>query len=117
GNGTRINFATQNLLARLGIKAVHVPYKGEAPALADLVSGRLGMMMPPAGGAKGFVDSGKLVALGTDGANRWDQLRNVPTLAEAGIPELKDPIYRSWFGYAAAEGIPAEVAAVLQNAL
>jgi tripartite-type tricarboxylate transporter receptor subunit TctC len=118
GNGTRINFATQNLLARLGIKAVHVPYKGEAPALADLVSGQLNMMMPPAGSAKGLVASGKLVALGTDGAKRWDQLPDVPTIAEAGIPELKDhPITRAWFGYAAAAGIPAEAAAVLQNAL
>lgn len=117
GNRSRINFSTQDLLLRLGIKAVHVPYKAEPPALADLVSGQINMMMPPAGSVKGFVDSGKLVALGTDGAKRWDQLPNVSTIAEAGIAELKGPIFSSWFGYAAAAGIPADAAAVLQNAL
>ena len=117
GKGTRIHFTTQDFLLRLGISAVHVPYRGDPPALADLVAGQLNMMMPAAGVAKGFIDSGKLIALGTDGAKRWDRLPDVPTIAEAGIAELKDPIYRAWLGYAAGAGIPPEAANKLQSAL
>lgn len=117
GRGTRIHFTTVDLLQRLGVKAVHVPYKGDPPAFNDLLAGQIDMMMPVAGVAKPFVDAGRVAALAVDGAKRWDQLPNVPTAAESGILELKSPLYRAWLGYAAAAGVPPDAAGKLQNAL
>lgn len=117
GKGTRIHFTTLDLLMKLSINAVHIPYKGDPPAFNDLLAGQIDMMMPVAGVAKSFVESRRVIGLATDGAKRWDQLPHVPTIAEAGLPELKGPLYRAWLGYAAAAGVPAEAANKLQNAL
>ena len=117
GKGTRIHFTTVDLLQRLGVRAIHVPYKGDPPAFNDLLAGQIDMMMPVAGVAKPFVDSRRVKALAVDGAKRWDQLPDVPTAAESGIRELQAPLYRAWLGYAAAAGVPPDIAVKLQNAL
>ena len=117
GRGTRIHFTTVDLLRRLGVKAIHVPYKGDPPAFNDLLAGQIDMMMPVAGVAKPFVDNGRIVALAVDGEKRWDQLPNVPTAIESGMPELKEPLYRGWLGYATAAGVAPDVVEKLQSAL
>lgn len=117
GKGTRIHFTTVDLLQRIGVRAIHVPYKGDPPAFNDLLAGQIDMMMPVAGVARPFVENGRIAALAIDGAKRWDQLPNVPTAAESGIRELQTPLYRAWLGYAAAAGVPPDVAGKLQNAL
>jgi len=117
GRGTRIHFTTVDLLQRLGIKAVHVPYKGDPPAFNDLLAGQIDMMMPVAGVARPFVDAKRVAALAVDGAKRWDQLPDVPTAIESGIPELQNPLYRAWLGYAAAAGVPPDIVEKLQGAL
>lgn len=117
GRGTRIHFTTVDLLRRLGVKAIHVPYKGDPPAFTDLIAGQIDMMMPVAGVAKPFVDSGRIVALAVDGEKRWDQLPNVPTAIESGMREFKEPLYRGWLGYVTATGVPTDVVEKLQNAL
>ena len=117
GRGTRIHFTTVDLLRRLGVKAIHVPYKGDPPAFNDLLAGQIDMMMPVAGVAKPFVDTGRVVALAVDGEKRWDQLPNVPTAIESGMREFKEPLYRGWLGYVTAAGVPPEVVEKLQNAL
>ncbi len=117
GSGTAIHFSTQELLLKLGIIATHVPYKGDAPAFNDLLSGHIQMMLPSAGVATPFVRAGNLVALATSGAKRSGMLPNVPTYNETGIPELRDYSNTRWLGFAAAAGIPPEAARKLQDAL
>jgi len=117
GRGTRIHFTTVDLLRRLGIKAVHVAYKGDPPAFNDLIAGQIEMMMPVAGVAKPFIDNRRIVALAIDGDKRWEQLPQVPTAMESGMPELKAPLYRAWLGYALASGVPPEIADKMQSAL
>ena len=117
GRGTRIHFTTVDLLRRLGIKAVHVAYKGDPPAFNDLIAGQIEVMMPVAGVAKPFIDNRRIVALAIDGDKRWEQLPQVPTAVESGMPEFKAPLYRAWLGYALASGVPVEIADKLQSAL
>ena len=117
GSGTAIHFSTQELLLKLGIIATHVPYKGDAPAFNDLLSGHIQMMLPSAGVATPFVRAGRLVALATSGAKRSGMLPNVPAYNETDIPELKDYSNARWLGFAAAAGIPPEAARTLQDAL
>jgi tripartite-type tricarboxylate transporter receptor subunit TctC len=117
GRGTRIHFTTVDLLRRLGVKAVHVPYKGDPPAFTDLLAGQIDLMMPVAGVAKPYVDGGRIIALAVDGEKRWDQLPNVPTAIESGMRELQEPLYRGWLGYVTAAGVPADIVEKLQNAL
>lgn len=68
-----------------GVKAVHVPYKGEAPAMTDLVGGRVAFMVGQASSAVPFIRSGKLVALGVTTPRRLASIPEVPTLDEAGL--------------------------------
>ena len=117
GSGTAIHFSTQELLLKLGIIATHVPYKGDAPAFNDLLSGHIQMMLPSAGVATPFVRAGRLVALATSGAKRSGMLPNAPAYNETDIPELKDYSNARWLGFAAAAGIPPEAARTLQDAL
>ena len=117
GSGTSIHFSTQGLLLKLGIIATHVPYKGDAPALNDLLSGHIQMMLPYAGVAAPFVRAGKLVALATSGSKRSAMLPDVPAYNETGIAKLKDYSNTRWLGFAAAAGIPPEASRKLQEAL
>ncbi len=116
GIGSSSNLWTEELMILLGLSVTHVPYKGEAPALAELAGGQL-QFMAASGASKPLVDSGKLVALATSGKRRWDLFPNLPTYAETGVPELKDYSFIVWQGFAAASGIPDRAAAKLQEAL
>ncbi len=82
-----------------------MPYKGEAPALTDLVGGQLQFMMVT-GAAKPFVDSGKLMILATTGSERWGIFPNAPTLKEVGIQEV---VASGWLAYIAPVGVPQDV--------
>lgn len=116
GIGSSSNLWTEELMMILGLSVTHVPYKGEAPALAELAGGQLQFMVA-SGFAKPLVDSGKLVALATSGTKRWDLFPNLPSYAETGVRELKDYSHTVWQGFAAASGIPDDAAAKLQDAL
>ncbi|MGQ0653494.1 MAG: Bug family tripartite tricarboxylate transporter substrate binding protein [Betaproteobacteria bacterium] len=116
GIGSSSNLWTEELLLTLRISATHVPYKGEAPALAELAGGQLQFMVA-SGSARPLVDSGKLAALATSGTKRWDLFPNLPTYGETGIGELQHYSYSPWLGFAAASGIPDHAAAKLHEAL
>ena len=69
-----------------GVSPVHAPYKGEAPALTDLLGGQISYMLV-IGAAKPHVDSGKLLVLASTGAERWTALYpSAPTFKESGYP-------------------------------
>lgn len=86
GNGS-VNHLTMEVFRwTAGIDFVHVPYKGGAPAILDVMSGQLSLMFPTVAMANPHVKSGRLVALGISSAKRTSVLPDVPTVAEAGIP-------------------------------
>lgn len=116
GIGSSAHLWTEEWLMTLDISATHIPYKGEAPVLTDLVAGRIQLHIG-SGTSKPLVDGGKLVALATSGTERWDFFPNVPSYPETGIDELKNYSYYVWFGFVAAAGNPGAAVAKLQDAL
>jgi len=89
---------------------VHVPYKGSAPALTDLLGGNVTMMFDTIPSAISHVRSGKLRALGVTGAKRSPLFPDVPTIAEAGLSGYQT---YAWYGLVGPAGIPREVQARL----
>ena len=81
-----------------GIKMNHVPYKGGGPAIIDVISGQIQVILPAAQSVVSHIRSGRLRALAITGEERWSQLPNVPTLEEAGVKGYKlNPWYGLWF--------------------
>jgi tripartite-type tricarboxylate transporter receptor subunit TctC len=105
GVGTSYNLWGEIVASAAGFDPLHVPYKGEAPALADLAGGQLQFMMVT-GAAKPFVDAGKLMILATTGSERWGIFPNAPTLKEVGIQEV---VASGWLAYIAPAGVPQDV--------
>jgi tripartite-type tricarboxylate transporter receptor subunit TctC len=116
GNGTPPHLNAEFFKASQGLDIVHVPYKGAAPAMIDLVAGRIDVMFLNIGSAKGQIESGTLRGLAVSGPARASTLPNVPTFREVGIPlpEL-DP--GTWWGVAAPAGLPAETMQKLNVAM
>ena len=117
GSGTLIHFAAQQVLQKLDITALPVHYKGDGPALLDLLGGQVQLMVAGTGSAKPFIDRGQLVALATSGPERLAELPNVPTYKQTGIKSLENFTTQSWIGFIASAGIPPEVAKKLHDAL
>ena len=105
GAGTSFNLWGEVVADAAGFDPLHVPYKGEAPALNDLLGGQLQFMMVT-GAARPHVDAGKLLILATTGAERWSIYPNVPTLREAGVPDI---VASGWLAYIAPAGVPKDV--------
>jgi len=114
GAGTPLHLAAELFTRQAGIKALHVPYKGSAPALNDLMGGRVDMMCDVLGTSIELVRAGKLRALAVTSQQRSNQLPQVPTLAEQG---LKDFDVTSWFGLFAPANTPREIVATLNAEL
>ena len=117
GNGTSAHLAGEMLKAALGIDLIHVPYKGQAPALADLLGGQVSVMFGNWPEFRAHVRSGKLVALGMATAARSAGAPELPTLAEQGLTLQSN----SWNGLLVRSGTPDAVvqrlAAEVQQAL
>ena len=94
GNATTSHIAAALLQSLAGIEMLHVPYKGAAPAVQDLVAGRVDVMLDPAVSSSAFVKQGKLHALAVTTAKRTPLLPDLPTLAEAGVPGYE---FNAWF--------------------
>ncbi len=110
GSGTSNHLAGALLDATAGIRTVHVPYKGSAPALADLLSGQVNMMFDLVLTASPQVRAGSVRALAVSGHQRSANLPGVPTFAEAGLPGYE---VSAWFGILGPSGVPAPVVARL----
>ena len=89
-----------------GINLVHVPYPGSPESVTDVIAGRITMFFAPASGVVGQIASGKLTALATAANNRSSALPDVPTMAEAGMPDFNTPL---WLGLVAPAGTPRPV--------
>ena len=86
GIGGASHLATALFTSMAGVEAVHVPYKGGAPAVADLVAGRINFMMANLTTAQPHIRAGRLRALGVGTRQRTPLFPEMPTLAEAGVP-------------------------------
>lgn len=106
GTGGAPHLTSELLISRAGIKLQHVPYKGAAPAITDVVSGQIEMMTGDANTALPFINNGRLKALAVTGPQRMELLPNVPTVAESGIPGFESG---NWFGVFAPPGTGADI--------
>ena len=113
---TPTHFGPEVLKEAQGLEITFVPYKGIAPALVDLIGGRLSFAMLGISGAKTFIDSGKLRVLAITGTRRAAALRDVPTFAEAGVP-LPDMDSGAWWGIVAPAGVARDQIRKLNGAL
>jgi tripartite-type tricarboxylate transporter receptor subunit TctC len=113
GNGTIMHFLSEVFKKTTGTQVQHIPYKGSLPAMQDLMAGQLVMMFDNAPGPIGFIKGNRVHALAVTSATRVPALPNVPTMAEAGLPEFKGS---SWFAIYARAGVPAPVLAKLEAA-
>ena len=110
GIGATSHLAMAMFNAMTNTKMVHVPYKGSAPATADLVAGHLQVGTPTLPAALPYEKSGQLKVLAVTSAKRWPTMPNVPTLAESGLPDYECIL---WTGLMAPAGTPADVVSVL----
>jgi tripartite-type tricarboxylate transporter receptor subunit TctC len=106
GSGTSNHLAGELLRSMTGIDIVHIPYKGSAPALNDLLAGQVSMMFDLVLTAAPHVRSGAVRGLAVTGAQRSSALPNLPTVAESGVPGYE---VSAWFGIFAPAGVPHPV--------
>jgi tripartite-type tricarboxylate transporter receptor subunit TctC len=110
GSGTSIHMSGEMFKHLAGVNMLHIPYKGSAPALTDLLGGQVMTMFDNIPSAIPHIKSGKLRALATTGAKRDPLLPDLPTVAEAGVAGYESGV---WFGLAVAAGTPREIIAKL----
>jgi tripartite-type tricarboxylate transporter receptor subunit TctC len=106
GPGTIHHLNAEMFNTMFGLDVVHVPYKGTAPALQDVVAGHVQFMFSDVPPAKGLIDGGKVRALGVTTAERVKALPNVPPLAEVGMPNYNTS---SWHTISTTAGVPKEI--------
>ncbi|HRO58496.1 MAG TPA: tripartite tricarboxylate transporter substrate binding protein [Burkholderiaceae bacterium] len=110
GFGSSIHMSCEMFKHMVGLDIVHVPYKGSAPAVTDLMGGQVDLMFDNIPSAISHVRSGKLRALATTGAERAAALPDLPTMIEAGVAGYQSG---AWFGLAVPAGTPADIVARL----
>jgi tripartite-type tricarboxylate transporter receptor subunit TctC len=110
GNGSSAQLAAVLYESMAGVRMVHVPYKGVAPALVDLMSGEVQLMFGTLVAILPHIKAGRLRALAVTGRNRSALLPEVPTLAESGLPGYEAG---SWYGILAPAGTPGAIVARL----
>ena len=112
GVGTPHHLSMALLLQSTGTEMLHVPYKGTAGAVTDLLGGRIDYMFLPVHVALQHIQAGKLKAIATGSSKRLPQLPEVPTLAEAGVTADNVDM---WYGVLAPKGTPPDVVARLNK--
>jgi tripartite-type tricarboxylate transporter receptor subunit TctC len=106
GSGTSIHLSGELFNTLAGVKMQHVPYKGRAEAIPDLLGGRIHMIFDNMPSALPLVQEGKIKAIAVTSAQRSPAAPNVPTIAESGLPGFEAT---SWFALLGSPGIPREV--------
>ena len=114
GSGSVSSLAAEMLKAATGSDIVHVPYKGTAPAVTDMIAGQIDMMLADYATVEPFAKVGKLRILALAGSKRLAIAPQLPTMAEAGI---KGYALDVWFGIVAPAGIPRDIVAKLNAAI
>ncbi len=113
GNGTSIHMSAEMFKHLTQFNITHIPYKGSAPAVTDLLGGQVQAMFDNIPSALPHIKSGKLRALATTGAKRDATLPDLPTIAEAGVKGYESGV---WFGLAVPAATPPDIVAKLNAA-
>jgi tripartite-type tricarboxylate transporter receptor subunit TctC len=108
GNGSMAHMTADLVQTGLGVQMLHVPYRGSAPAMNDLISGQVNVSFDLASTYAEFVKAGKLQALAITAPKRWPLLPDVPTLSEVGLPNFEAT---GWIAIVGPAGLPADVVA------
>jgi tripartite-type tricarboxylate transporter receptor subunit TctC len=114
GPGTTMNIAGELLNSAAGLKVAHVPYRGAAPALSDLMGGQIDMLNADFPVLLPLVKAGKVKALALYGTERSPLLPDVPTTVELGLPDV---VMENWYGVFLPAGTPTPVHDRLEKAL
>jgi tripartite-type tricarboxylate transporter receptor subunit TctC len=114
GSGSIGQLAGEMFKQMTGIEMTHVPYKGAAAALTDLLSGQIQVMFESIGISLPQVKAGSVRALGVSSTERIPELPDLPTIAESGYPGYRVSV---WYGIAAPTGMPAEAAQVISASI
>ena len=112
GNGTSIHLSGELFKTMAGVDMTHVPYKGSAPALTDLIGGQVQVMFDNLPSSLPYIKAGKLRAIAVTSSKRAPALPDVPTISESGLPGFDAS---SWFGILAPAGTPPAVVARLNT--
>jgi tripartite-type tricarboxylate transporter receptor subunit TctC len=112
GLGSAHHLIAESLKAAAGIELTHVPYRGEAPAIPDLIAGRIDLMFLTT--AKPLIENGQVVGIAVSSEQPWFNLPGLKPLVALG---LKDFVFYGWNGLMAPKGTPPEVVAKLSGAL
>jgi tripartite-type tricarboxylate transporter receptor subunit TctC len=113
GIGSTGHLAGELFKMMAGIDMIHVPYRGNAPALSDLIAGQIEVLFPSLGSSIAYVKTGRVRALATTGATRSEALPDVPAVAET-LPGYQAA---SFYGIGAPRNTPAEIVGVLNKAV
>lgn len=105
GSGTSVHLAAELFKQQTKTFMLHIPYKGSAPAMTDLIGGRVDLMFDTATSAVGNIKGGRVRAVGVAASKRLNDLPNVPTFAEQGMKDFDVP---AWYGFVAPVGTPAD---------
>lgn len=114
GAGSSPHLAAELLKHQAGLDIVHVPYRGSAPGMADLIGGRVDFTIDNLPNVLAQVQGGKLRALAVTGAERDPSMPDVPTFQEAGLPGYEMTV---WFGFVGPAALPPRIRAVLGDAI
>ena len=114
GYGLAAHLAGELFKTQAHIDIVHVPYKGSAPALQDVIAGQDQMMFATTSGVMGFLKNGQVRALAVTTLKRTPTLPDVPTMDEAGLPGFEAT---TWHGLVAPAGTPPQIIAALNKAI
>jgi len=114
GNGTSSHLAGELFKSLAGVDAVHVPYKGNAPAMTDLLGGRVDMLFDNIITSLPFIKDHRLRALAVTAPSRSNLVPDVPTMAEAGLPGQE---ISGWLGIVAPAGTPPDIVEMLSKAM
>ena len=101
GIGSIQHLAGEQFKLKAGVNVVHIPYRGSAPAIADVIGGTVTLGFDPTSATLSFIQGGKLKALAVAAPTRAKSLPNVPTTAEAGYPGVE---MATWYGLLGAPG-------------
>ncbi|WP_454719764.1 MULTISPECIES: tripartite tricarboxylate transporter substrate binding protein [Cupriavidus] len=114
GTGSTLHMAAELFKSESGADILHVPYKGGGPAMLDTIAGQVQISFPVLSAAQQQVQAGKLRALAVTGPKRSPLMPDVPTVAEAGLPNYA---FETWFLVSAPAGTPKDVIATLNRTL
>ena len=114
GVGSTQHIAGEGFNVAAGVKTIHIPYKGSAQAHQDIISGQVQIMFDTTSSSMGQIKAGKFRALAVTTPQRSPELPQVPTLAEAGVPDFE---MSTWYGVYTTAGTPPEVVNKLQTEL